>query len=127
MRWFRSNMRFGSRLALFALAAQLVVTFGHVHLFGFAVASANAAPIAVADRSTASVLGSTDPLRKNGSADYDCPICALIQLAGTSAPSVAPALPVPLTIGGFRLEVPDEPDWALSPHFLFQARGPPSI
>jgi len=32
MRWFRSNIRLGSRLALFALAVQMALSLGHVHL-----------------------------------------------------------------------------------------------
>ena len=35
MRWFRSNIRAGSYVALLALAVQLVLSFGHVHLNGF--------------------------------------------------------------------------------------------
>ena len=31
MKWFRSNIKAGSRLALFALAVQFVLAFGHFH------------------------------------------------------------------------------------------------
>ena len=31
MRWFRANRILGSRLALFALAVQFVLAFGHIH------------------------------------------------------------------------------------------------
>ena len=31
MNWFRSKMRSGAQLALFALAVQMVVSFGHMH------------------------------------------------------------------------------------------------
>ena len=31
MKWFRSNIKHGSRLALFALAIQFVLSFGHFH------------------------------------------------------------------------------------------------
>src|SRR4030081_2334068 len=31
MRWFRSNIRLASRLALFALAIQFLLSFGHFH------------------------------------------------------------------------------------------------
>ncbi len=37
MRWFRSNIRRGARLALLALGIQLALTFGHVHLDGVAL------------------------------------------------------------------------------------------
>src|SRR5260370_7977226 len=41
MKWFRSNIRYGSRLALFALAIQFLLSFGHFH------GSAQAAPALV--------------------------------------------------------------------------------
>jgi hypothetical protein len=114
-------------LAIVSLAIQLIVTFGHVHLYGLGFSPAKSAPIASIDRSNAAMPGSTDPARKGGSADYDCPVCALIQLAGTSAPSVAPVLLVPVLTDGVRLDLPHEPQSALSAHFSFQPRGPPSV
>lgn len=127
MRWFRSKIRFGSRLALFALAVQVVLSFGHVHVYGFTAASAKALS-AAADQSSVTLPDSRNPIHKSdGSADFDCPICALIQLASTSAPSAAPALPVPAMLGLFKLEAPEELALAVSPHFLFQARAPPSV
>jgi len=126
MRWFRENVRFGSRLALFALAVQIVLTFGHVH--GLTPALAKSAPAALANQSNGLLPNSPNPLHKsNGSADFDCPICALIQLASTSVPSVAPALPVPAMFVVFRPETPIELELAASSFFSFQARAPPAI
>jgi hypothetical protein len=126
MRWFRSNIRFGARVALFALAVQIVLTFGHVH--GLTPAAAKSAPLASANPSGAPAPSTFNPTDKsNGSADFDCPICALIQLASTSAPAVAPALPVPAMFVVLRLKAPDELEWTASSYFLFQARAPPSI
>ena len=126
MRWFRSNIRAGSRLALLALAIQITVAFGHVHLYGFGPASAKAgAPVEIF---AAEAPGPRDPLpNPGGPADRDCPICALIQSAATSAPSVAPALPLPLKFIPVRREAQTELAQATSPHFLFEARAPPSI
>jgi hypothetical protein len=124
MRWFRSNIGFGSRLALFALAVQVVLSFGHIHYYGLPSA---AAPV-VADQSIDTLPGAGNPTHKsNGSADFDCPICALMQLASISTPSMAPALPVPAMLGVFRQQVPSESAVAAWPHFSFQARAPPSI
>ena len=57
MRWVRCNNRFGSWLALAALALQIVVSFGHVHLDrvapSAAVAVAGCAGIARASRPAA--------------------------------------------------------------------------
>jgi hypothetical protein len=46
MRWFRSRKRSGSYLALFALAFQLAVSFGHVHLERIAPPSVGASALA---------------------------------------------------------------------------------
>ena len=43
MGWFRSNRRGSGMLALFALAVQFVVAFGHVHLPNDLAASGPAA------------------------------------------------------------------------------------
>ncbi len=128
MGWVRSNIRGFARLALFALAVQIVVTFGHVHLDGLAITSAQAAQSAVADQAVAPLATAHSKGQKpHGAADFDCPICALIQLASTSAPSVAPPLPIPAIVGGTILEAPEAPAVAASTAFAFQARGPPAI
>jgi hypothetical protein len=126
MRWFRSHISIGSRLALVAMALQLVLTFGHVHADGLMRTSA--AQSVLADRTTPASPSAPNPSSKgNGSADIDCPICALIQLASTSTPSVAPALPVPVNFVVIRLEAPAPLPWVASSYFSFQARAPPSI
>jgi|SRR5215472_4918364 len=126
MRWFRSHIRSGSRLALFALALQLFVTFGHVHLDGLLSGPATSA--AAVRHATASLHNPRDTSQQApGLADDDCPICALIQLANASPPSVAPPLPTPTLLGGLKLVAPDDMWQAGSHRLAFQARGPPSI
>jgi hypothetical protein len=108
------------------MAVQLVLTFGHIHLDG--LTKAGAASSVLASQSNPAVPNAPDPSRKgNGSADIDCPICALIQLASTSTPSVAPALPVPASFVVVRPQAPAPLQWVASPYFSFQARAPPSI
>ena len=122
MRWFRSKMHFGSRLALMALALQFVLTFGHVHpLLPTSVGTALASAAAASDGS-----GSRDPAR-NGVADFDCPTCALIKLTGTSTPSVAPDLPLPTSVDFVTLRPKAVFAPATAPHFQPKARAPPSI
>ena len=126
MRWFRSHVRAGSRLALFALAVQLFVTFGHVHLdalVGGPTASAGAVRHSIATLHNPADGSQQAP----GLADDDCPICALIQLANASPPSVAPPLPTPTMLGGLKLVAPDDLWQAASHRLAFLARGPPSI
>src|ERR1700759_5415474 len=92
MLWFRAHLKLGSRLALFALAIQLVLTFGHIH-----GVSAGAAESALSSL-THQAQNSADPCKdSSGTCDSNCPICALIQLASTSAVSVPPTLTVPAT------------------------------
>ena len=126
MHWFRSNIRSSARLALFALAVQMILSLGHVHFYAVAPASAKSAPPAVADGSGAGLLSTRVPIHKSDVDPY-CPICAFIQLLTTSAPSAAPALPLPPTLGLIGLRAPAELALALRPQFLFQARAPPSI
>ena len=92
MRWFRAHKTFGSRLALFALAVQFVLAFGHIHhedIFGSARPAAAMA---------AAVPDGSQPLPANHpgkhSDDY-CAICATVSLLGNSFAAVAPILPLP--------------------------------
>jgi hypothetical protein len=124
MHWFRTNIGLGSRLALFALAVQVMLSFGHVH--GFGLASANTAPSVIADGSA--VPGPGAPAHKpDGSGDPGCAICALIQLAATSTPSSAPALLLPVRLDRVRPDIPTELAVATALHFPFRARAPPVI
>jgi hypothetical protein len=116
MRWFRTNTPFGARLALIALALQLVLTFGHVH-----------APSAAGPTTLQASQGGTAPQDRNhnGLADTDCPTCALIQLSAMSAPSVAPELPLPVAFDFVTLQSRIEIAAASAPEAPFQARAPP--
>jgi len=126
MRWFRNHIRLGSRAALLALALQFVLTLGHVH--GVAAGVAEKALTAWSDQSKVVAPQPAKPDRRStGTAEFDCPICALIQMASTSAPAVAPALPLPALYVVVASSAPAEPAWTTSPHFPFQARGPPSV
>jgi hypothetical protein len=118
MRWFRSHIGLGSRLALFALAVQLALSFAHVH-----VADLGGPRIAAA-----SPAGGSDgaPIQKSdGPIDPGCAICALIQLAATATPSAAPALPLLVAPGHSRLQAGEQVVLAASPQLLFRARAPP--
>jgi hypothetical protein len=119
MRWFRSNIRFGARLALFALAVQIVLSFGHVHLSDLVRVPATVT--AQADTGGTPARGD----QQNGTLDPGCAICALIQLASTSPPSAAPALPLPIILSHVRLDPGGNVALAAAPHAHFQARAPP--
>ncbi len=128
MRWFRSNIRSGSRLALFALAVQMALSLGHIHFDAVAPASVKSALPAAMAGSGAELPGTRAPIHKShGSLDSHCPFCAFIQLLTTSAPSAAPVLPLPPTLGLIGSRAPVELALAPRPPLLFQARAPPSI
>jgi hypothetical protein len=116
MGWFRLRSRRGSYLALFALAFQLVVSFGHVHLDGGAPGRASIVAKAV-----------VDPASKHSPAvahDH-CPICALIHLAGTLTPSEAPTFSRLATFGRLLLLAAIQFELPNFQHFPLGARGPP--
>src|SRR5262249_17476103 len=131
--------RFGSRLALFALAVQMVLSFGHVHLPAFARVAT--APQATAD-TRAALPQAAGPIRKpHGLAGIDCPVFALIQLASSSAPAAPPSprrvapcgprapppLPLPFARGAAVLQLFAELPLTAAPQLLFRARAPPSV
>jgi hypothetical protein len=92
MRWFRANKTFGSRLALFALAVQFVLAFGHIHhedIYGLA---RSAAAIAAAVPDGSQPLPANHPAKHSD--DY-CAICATMSLLGNSFVAAAPTLPLP--------------------------------
>jgi len=98
MRWFRSNRKAGGRLALFALALQLVLSFGHIHaedIYGYGAKGLvpSTAPTAVAG------LEKSRPLPADHSSKHSddyCAICATMSLLGNSFVAAAPQLAVPL-------------------------------
>jgi hypothetical protein len=125
MRWFRSRSRLGAYLALFALAFQLAVSFGHVHLERIAPVSAGASALAGAPPSADDLNGPSNGAGREDLADDCCPICTLIHLAGALVPAEMPSLPQPAVFGRLRLEAAAEFDLTASQATLFRARAPP--
>jgi hypothetical protein len=134
MRWFRSHSFALTSLALFALACQFVLSFGHVHLdrsagfsTGRSIAAAVGSVIAAASRVTLADLP-TAPREKNpaGAGDDFCAICANVNLAA------AVVLPFVLL---FLVETSSSEGliWSFAAarvrstnYVHFDARGPPS-
>jgi hypothetical protein len=115
----------GAHLALFALAFQLAVSFGHVHLERIAPVSAGASALAGAPPSTDDLTAPSNPGGREHPADDYCPICTLIHLAGALVPAEVPSLPLPAVFGRLRLEAAAEFDLTASHAALFRARAPP--
>ena len=125
MAWFRSRSRLGAYLALFALAFQFAVSFGHVHLERVAPLAAGASALAGAQPSADDRNAPSNPAGREHPADDHCPICTLIHLAGALVPAEMPSLPLPTAVGRLRLELAAEFDLTASHAALFRARAPP--
>src|SRR5262245_42198993 len=125
MGWFRWRSRLGAYLALFALAFQLAVSFGHVHRDYIAPTSALASALASEQPPSDEANAPSRPTGREDLADDLCLICTLIHLAGTLVPADAPPLPLPSIFGRMRLEAAAAFALTASHHVLFQARAPP--
>ena len=119
MRWFRTHIGLGSRLALVALAVQLVLSFAHVHIADLARGQNVAA-------SLPSGSGAPPAPKSDGPVDPGCAICGLIQLAANGTPSAAPSLQLLVAPGHVRPEASDQLLVAASAQFPFRARAPPA-
>jgi hypothetical protein len=98
MRWFRTNGRFGSGLALFALALQFFLAFGHIHpddIYGSV-----GRPLSSAAEIALAAAGSPQSLTAGHAVGDDgfCAICETMVMLGTSATPEAPQVPAPALI-----------------------------
>jgi len=121
MRWFRQNVRFGSWCALVALAVQLVLSFGHLHIVASGVAATALA--SAAEPLSGAPEDPPTPSKHSRVADY-CTICASIHLAGlpTTEPSSVLA---PEPSGAVRLTIGVDATPRAHSGLPFNARAPP--
>jgi Protein of unknown function (DUF2946) len=142
MKWFRSNIKRGSRLALFALAIQFVLSFGHFH-----ESTAQAAPSAGkhlarhdvvrpaatyarhgvlhAEGSRAGPAKTSPDHHPDGRPADDCAICAVLALANAMVSATPPYLVAPQA-AAFSHLISDVASVDLnSPRVAFQPRAPP--
>jgi hypothetical protein len=95
MGWVDRHKRRGAWLAFAALALQIALSFGHMHLDGIRPITAHNAAVAPHRGAVADASRQT-PLPNSGDDDDYCAICASIYLVSTTFISHAPVLPVPL-------------------------------
>ena len=124
MSWIRKQIRWGAQLALMALAVQMVLTFGHVHLERYLPAGATAA--VESPEQPASPTSPEHPYRGPLSRDF-CAVCSTISLVGALVLPVAHALALPevyARVGDFIVADAKPPStaWPYPP-----ARGPPFV
>jgi hypothetical protein len=127
MRWLRSNVRFGAWCALFALALQLALSFGHVHVGGVGSSKSTLSADWTTPPTTPSADAPAAPAKQvpKGVAHDHCAICTVMQLASAAVPSAGPVLELPFVSSQARLETSVEFVLAAQPHFSFLARAPP--
>jgi hypothetical protein len=110
MKWFRSNIRLGSRLALCALAIQFLLSFGHFHGGSAQAASATAdmhqsvgfAAMPLFTSEQAAPANASGTVRSRTSSGHapglpgdDCAICAVMALANAMVDAAPPYLVTP--------------------------------
>jgi hypothetical protein len=117
MKWLRSNARRLSLLALFALALQFGLSFGHFH-----ADRALAGAAAISHHASASTPDSGHD--QDNPNDF-CAICATVAMANTLVDAAPPVLPVPASTSSAEV-IPDPTSRvADSRRVAFQSRAPP--
>lgn len=119
MKWIRSNIQRGSRLALFALAVQFVLSFGHFH--GVAAQAAQALQ-SVSDAAQQQRQSNHDSDRQSNDA---CAICAVVAMANAVLFATPPALLLPRAVEFSYLTTEAEFSHLNSARVVFQPRAPP--
>jgi hypothetical protein len=135
MKWFRSNIKSGARLALFALFVQFALSFGHFHVL--AAPSANNAPsalprAAVVDAGDLAVERQAKSQQAPARHDRDqqipdaCAICAVMAMASTVLFASPPILLLPEAVELLYRTTDAEFIHLKSAGTGFQPRAPPA-
>jgi hypothetical protein len=115
MNWLRLKAKRLSLLALFALALQLGLSFGHTHH-----------DVAVAGLSASAQSASTPGTDHDQDVHRDlCAICATMAMANTVVAAAPPALAVPRTVTALQTAFLHEAIAAYSRRGAFRSRAPP--
>jgi hypothetical protein len=137
MKWLRSNIKHGSRLALFALAVQFALSFGHFHegaaqaapaiqsgpeLSGLSYANGFSAPNAVSEDAQQQPASNHDSDQQPSDA---CAICAVLALANAMLFATPPLLLLPQAVEILYLTTDAEFVHLNSARVAFQPRAPP--
>ena len=139
MKWFRKHIRTGSRLALFALAVQFVLSFGHFHPLAAAQAAPAAIQTGLSQLDFAYIGTSATPdlaiqvTEKQPPAHHDddkqpadnCAICAVMSLAGNILVASPPVLMLPEAVQLLLRTTDAEFLHLKSAHSAFHSRAPP--
>jgi hypothetical protein len=132
MNWFRKHVKSGSRLALFALAIQFALSFGHFHGEVARATPALQPSLANADLAATLAWPETQPEAPQPPSGHDtdqhsldCAICAVLSVAKTFLFAAPPPLALPDAVGLPHLTVGAEFAHLGAPHPAFRSRAPP--
>lgn len=117
MKYLRSQAKKLSLLALFALALQLGLSFGHFHH--------DAAVAAISGPASASQASSPDTDHDQDAHRDLCAICATVAMANTLVAATAPTLPLPLLVATLRTASHFETIAPDPRRGAFRSRAPP--
>jgi hypothetical protein len=134
MKWFRSNIKHGSRLALLALALQFLLSFGHFHAVAAQAVQPDTAPFELSHANglsapdTAGIAEQQSPSGNDPDqrANDPCAICAVIALANSMLFATPPLLLLPQAIEFLYLTTDAEFVHLNSARIAFQPRAPPA-
>jgi hypothetical protein len=131
MKWFRRHVKTGSRLALFALAIQFALSFGHFHAVAAQAAPAIQAGLGQSDLAYIGAAPEAAQKQAPSTPDTDqqpadgCAICAVIALAGNVLFATPPVLLLPQAVELRYLATDAEVVHLGSVHPAFRSRAPP--
>jgi hypothetical protein len=123
MQWFRSIRRWGAALGLVALLLQSALAFGHIHPEDLPAGAS--AGIAEEIAGNAQPPADDQDRHPPGAPHDDCPICAVMHLAGISVQPVPPSLVVPTQFTTTSFVASDTYYIPLPRRLPFQTRAPP--
>lgn len=125
MKWFRSNIRTGARLAFLALLLQFALSFGHIH--GFAPQAASATQSVLPADHAADGKSRPAPSKQDSDQTNDvCAICAVMAMASTVLFSAPPILLLPDAVEILHQITDAEFAYLKSAGAAFQPRAPPA-
>ena len=118
MKWFRSNIKRVSHVALFALAIQFALSFGHFH--GVAASNLTAQP--------AYSQSAPQPASDQGSGEHPgdiCAICVVMAMANAALYAAPPVVLMPQAVAFAYLTPGADLVRVNTVRGAFQPRGPP--
>lgn len=134
MKWFRSNIKGGARLALLSVCLQFALSFGHFHALAAPSASAPQSALSATRVDAGDLAVGSQATQKQAPGKHDndrrgpdgCVICAVMAMAGTVLFSSPPILLLPEAVEFLYRTTDAEFIHLKSAGNAFQPRAPPA-